>query len=150
MMDKLMKLMEKKKAEGKELDPMKAKAKMDMLEALHKEMSDMMASDLHGDHKMAKAEIMAPDKEGLKMGLEKAKEALDKGPMEEDEESPEHEASESSEEEAAEHEEPGVEDAEHDDEHKAAIDAYHAEPSEENFKRLSEVHSKKAKKMRME
>lgn len=149
MMDKLMKLMEKKKAEGKELDPMKAKAKMDMLEALHKEMSDMMASDLHGDHKMAKAEVMAPDKEGLKMGLEKAKEALDKGPMEEDkeedEESPEHEAAESPEEEKSEH---GVEDADHMDDEKALMDAYHEEPSKENLDKLMAHLS--AKQMRME
>jgi hypothetical protein len=65
------KLMEKK---GKgSLDPEYKSAKMDVLKALHKEMGDMMGSDLHG---LKKVTVAAPDKEGLAEGLDKAEDML--------------------------------------------------------------------------
>jgi len=137
MMDKLMKLMEKKKAEGKGLDPMRAKAKMSMLEALKDEMSGMMAGDLHGE-KMAKAEVIAPDKESLKIGLEKASQIVDKSKMpelEDEEESPEHEAMESSDEEMKEQDE------------EALMDAYKMAPSKENLEKLMLCLEAKKEKM---
>lgn len=73
-MEKLMKLMEKKKKEGKSLDPASAKAKMSMLQALSGEMDGMLKEHLmKPEHKV---EVAADDKEGLEAGLDKAKEAL--------------------------------------------------------------------------
>lgn len=89
----LKKLMEKKK--DKVLDPDYKNAKMGVLQALHKDMGDMMGEDVKG---LKKVTVASPDKEGLSVGLEKAKELLSKGAddsdMEESEETPEIESKE--------------------------------------------------------
>jgi len=59
----------------KSLSPNYKKAKMSMLEALKSEMSGMMGDDLKG---LKKITVASPDKEGLKEGLDKAEEMLDK------------------------------------------------------------------------
>lgn len=79
-MDKLMKLIEKKKKEGKEMDPLHKQAKMDMLKSLRGEMSGMMKDDLMPGK--AKVEVAADSPEGLSEGLDKAKDLL-KSKMEE-------------------------------------------------------------------
>lgn len=73
-MDKLMKMMTKKK-DNKPMDENYKNAKMSMLHALRDEMSGMMKGDLDGA-KLHKVEVAAPDKEGLSEGLEKAKDML--------------------------------------------------------------------------
>lgn len=75
-MDKLKALMDKKKGE-KALDPMDKEAKMNMLKALHKEMTGMMSDELKNPASVKKVEVAAPDKEGLKAGLDKAKEVVE-------------------------------------------------------------------------
>lgn len=75
-MDKLFKLMEKKKQEGKQMDPMAKDAKMSMLKALRDEMSGIMKGDLE-DSKLKKVEVVSNDEEGLKEGLEKAQDVVD-------------------------------------------------------------------------
>lgn len=111
MHPKFQKLLEKKKKEGKSLSDVEKEAKMGVVDDMKKMAMDEMSNDLHRGLK--KVTVASGDKEGLKKGLDKAKELLDKAPGEE--ESPEHEAQESSEEEAAEHEEPGLEDKNEDD-----------------------------------
>lgn len=133
-MSMLDKLMEKKKKEAKPLDPMYASSKMSMLQALKDEMSGMMKGDL--EHKgMKKVEVAAPDSEGLKEGLDKAKEVVG---HEGEEESPEHEASESTEEESAEGEANPSEEVE-----ELAQDAS-SEELDEMIKKLEELKAKKA------
>jgi hypothetical protein len=73
-MDKLMKLIAKKKQEGKEMDPMEKEAKMSNLKALRDEMSGMMKEDLM--HPAHKVEVAASDEQGLEKGLDKAKQVL--------------------------------------------------------------------------
>lgn len=82
-MERLMKLIEKRKSEGKEMDPMVKDSKMSMLKALRDEMSGLMKNDLSAPHKV---EVAANDEEGLKLGLDKAKEVLGE---DEDSEEPE-------------------------------------------------------------
>lgn len=62
-------------------DEMKKKAKMDMVRELRKLATDAMSNDMKD---MRKVSVMAKDEEGLKMGLDKAKEILKK--KEDDEE----------------------------------------------------------------
>jgi len=103
------KLMEKKKHEGKgHMRPEEKKAKVGILEDLKNAMSEHMSGKLGG---LKKVTVASDSKEGLKKGLEKAKEITGHMPEGEgeDEESPVHEASESVDEEAAEHEEGGSE-----------------------------------------
>lgn len=114
MHEKLMKMMEKKKA--RKVGPTEQKAKMGVL----KELKDDMASEMGGNLKdmMAKkVSVMAGNKEDLKKGLDKAKELVGQMPgdghledmeAEESGESPAHEASESVEDEMSEHEEGGA------------------------------------------
>lgn len=98
------------------MDDMRRKAKMDLLQDLRK-MAMGMIHDGSGeempDH-MQKVMVAAPDKEGLKHGLEKAKEVVQGGAVNEmdhgddhDEsmEDPSEEASESPEQEASEDDE---------------------------------------------
>jgi hypothetical protein len=86
MNDKLMKLMEKKKKDSPEMDPIAKNAKMASLKSLRDEMMGMMKGDLEGS-KLNKVEVAADDKEGLAEGLDKAKDILGEMPeSEEDEE----------------------------------------------------------------
>lgn len=130
MASKFEKLLEKKKAEGKELSDTEKHAKGKVL----KELSDM-AGDAMGDHLgkgLKKVTVAAPSKKGLEKGLDVAKgimqspmgEMMDKETEElghEEKESPEHEEAESPEYEAGE-EEAGAEEAKGemgDEEHEA-------------------------------
>jgi hypothetical protein len=70
-MDKLFKLMEKK---GKKISPIEQKAKSDVLSKLQGEASDSMGEKLSG---LQKVSVAAPDKDGLKAGLEKAEDLLE-------------------------------------------------------------------------
>lgn len=83
-MKNLEKLMQKKK-DSPPMDEQEKSAKMSMLQALRKEMSDMMKDDLTG-HSMKKVEIAGKDDADLKMGLDKAKDMLDSGDDEDMEE----------------------------------------------------------------
>jgi len=67
----LKKLMEKKKPS--EMDDSYKSAKMGVLKELHKSMGGMMGEDLKG---LKKVTVAAPDKSGLKLGLEKAEDML--------------------------------------------------------------------------
>ena len=98
-----MDLKELMKKKGKEkLDPSYKDAKMGVL----KEIMDMASGEMKGDLAGAqKVTVAADDKEGLKDGLEKAKDLVGKMPVDDKE----HEDSESPEKEAAEEE--GAEEA---------------------------------------
>lgn len=90
---------------SKETDPLKKEAKLKALKELR-----AMATGMGGDDVKAglqKVTVAAPDKDSLKMGLDKAKDIVDKSPKadfshSEDDESPEMEASETPEEYASE------------------------------------------------
>lgn len=114
MHEKLMKMMEKKKA--RKIGPAEKKAKMGVLNELKDDMASEMGGNLK-DMMAKKVSVMAGSKEDLKKGLDKAKQLVgempgdgEHEPMEAEEsgESPAHEASESIEEETAEHEEGGA------------------------------------------
>lgn len=77
-MKDLMKMLEKKKSGDGEMDETKMSAKMDVL----KELRDLAASQAGDSVKkgMQEVSIMAPDKEGLKEGLEMAEEVVEEGP----------------------------------------------------------------------
>lgn len=98
-MSKFVELMKAKMADKKAMmDDKTKKAHASILDDLEGAADDALK------HKMQKVTVMAPDKAGLKKGLEKASEVVDKGPempMEE-EESPEEEAKESPKEEESE------------------------------------------------
>lgn len=107
MEDKFKALMEKK-GKKPEMGESEQKAKLSVVEELKAAMEAMMGDKLK-DGMMKKVTVAAPSKEGLEMGLAKAKE-LTSGEAphpeteeEEEAESLEHEAMESPEEEAAEH-----------------------------------------------
>lgn len=72
MMDKFKKMMMKKAKEGKFLSDSDKEAKMDILSELKELASDAMGSDLK------KVTVAADSAEGLKAGLEKAKEVVEK------------------------------------------------------------------------
>ena len=74
-MGALQKLMSKKGGDD-EMDPMVKSKKMEALQALHDEMSKMMGGDLAG---LKKVTVAAPDKAGLELGLDKAKDLMGKG-----------------------------------------------------------------------
>lgn len=98
MRDKLMKLMQEKKA--KKLSPIEKNAKMNVLKDIQDMASDEMGSKLKG---LKKVSVASDSKEGLQEGLDKAKELLDKNISEQKEdESSEHESMESESEELAE------------------------------------------------
>lgn len=100
MLKELMKLAEKKKGKG-EMDPTYKSAKMGVLGDIKKLAEDSMKGDIEG---LKKVTVASSDEEGLKEGLEKAKDMVGKMPgMEEqmaeheaemESESPEMEASE--------------------------------------------------------
>ena len=98
------KLMEKKKKDGGKMRPEEKEAKMGVLENLKQAMTESMSGKLGG---LKKVTVASDSTEGLKKGLDKAKEItghLPESESEEDSESPAHEAAESVEEETAEHE----------------------------------------------
>jgi hypothetical protein len=108
MHEKLMKMLEKKKA--KKLSPMEKKAKMGVLGELKDDMSSEMGGSLK-DMMAKKVSVMAGNKKDLEKGLDKAKEMVEKMPgdghledmeAEESEGSPAEEAAESVEEETSE------------------------------------------------
>lgn len=72
-MSPLEQLIMKKMQEGKKMSPMEQQAKMDNLDALKNEMHGMMKGHLEGP---AKVEIAADSPEGLKAGLDKAKDVV--------------------------------------------------------------------------
>lgn len=77
-MDKMMMKMMNKEDDGGDL---KKDAKLSVLKELRKMASDMMGEDLKGGFK--KVTVAAPDKEGLKEGLDKAKSLMGEMPEEE-------------------------------------------------------------------
>lgn len=81
-MEQFRKLLEKKKAEGKHLDPMEKESKMSMLKALKQEMGGMMKNDLSPEN-MKKVTVASNDKQGLAAGLDKAKSMLGQEPQSE-------------------------------------------------------------------
>jgi hypothetical protein len=99
-MEKLMKLLAKKKEMGQELSPVEKEAKMSVVDSLKK-----MAQDHMGDAMkkgMKKVSVLSDSEEGLEHGLDKAKDIVKKLPKAEDEESePEAYAGEESPEEEA-------------------------------------------------
>jgi hypothetical protein len=86
-MEDLKKLLGKK---DKKQDSMKKDVKLSALSNLRNAMSDIMKEGLNG--KLSKVTVMSDDKEGLKEGLEKAKEMMESNP--ETEENPEMEEQE--------------------------------------------------------
>lgn len=101
-------LLKKQKEQAKKpVDKDKLKAKAEMM----KQLSDLLGKDMAEDVKgMKKVTVASDSSEGLKEGLKKAKDIMDKKPDLEEEmkemedASPEHELGESSEEEKSEHE----------------------------------------------
>lgn len=74
----LKKMIDKKKAEGKQMSPIHVKAKSSVLDDLMSQMDDMDAGKIKG---LKKVTVSAPDKEGLEHGLAKATELVQKGPL---------------------------------------------------------------------
>ena len=70
------KLLDKKKKDGKELDPMYKDSKMSMLKALREEMSGLMKGDLQKGG-MSKVEVSAENPEDLGEGLETAQDIVE-------------------------------------------------------------------------
>lgn len=101
-MHKFEKLMEKKMKDKKShLDENESKAKMSVLQDLKHDMGEMMKDRLHGGLK--KVTVASDSPEGIKKGLDKAKQLVgEMSPAEAEHEAPEHEGE--SEEEMAEHE----------------------------------------------
>lgn len=90
---------------SKEADPLKKEAKLKALKELRAMATGMGGNDVKAG--LEKVTVAAPDKDSLKMGLDKAKEVVDKSPTadfahSESDESPEAEASETPEEESSE------------------------------------------------
>ena len=80
-----MKDLKKLMGKDEEGDGMKKDAKLSVLKELRKMASDMMGDDVKGGM-MKKVTVAAPDKEGLKAGLEKAEDIIgDGGPQGESE-----------------------------------------------------------------
>lgn len=69
----LEKLMASKKGKTSGLDPSYKSAKMGVLKDLHSKMGEMAGDDVRG---LKKVTVAAPDKSGLKTGLQKAEELL--------------------------------------------------------------------------
>lgn len=73
-MDRFEKMMGKKKKEGSEMPEMVKKTKMGILENLRDQADDMMSDKVAN---LKKVTVASGSKEGLGMGLEKAKELLE-------------------------------------------------------------------------
>lgn len=76
MNPKFIELLKKKKAEGKEVEPMEAKAKGNVLGDLMADMGEMGKDKLKGGM-VKKVTVAAPSEKGLEEGLEKAKELVE-------------------------------------------------------------------------
>ena len=76
--------MRKMLASKKDLSPAHKKAKMDVAGALRDDMSDEMKNKLGS---MKKVSVIAPDKQGLQEGLEKAKQLAAASPMDDQDQS---------------------------------------------------------------
>lgn len=76
-MEKLHKLLAKKKEAGHKVNPMEKDAKMGVLKDLHKMASDSMSDKLNN---LKKVSVAAPDQAGLEHGLEKAKQIVSSMP----------------------------------------------------------------------
>lgn len=98
MNPKFEKLLEKKRKEGKKLSDVEQEAKLGVVHDMKQMAMDEMGNSLNG---LKKISVASDSKEGLKKGLGKAEELLEKPEMSHDEEgeSLEEEASESPEEE---------------------------------------------------
>jgi hypothetical protein len=106
MNPKFIELLKKKKAQGKELRPIEAKAKGDVINDLMSEMGGSAVDKLKG---LKKVTVASDSPEGMQKGLKMAEKVVKKSPsMIEDEvmkeEGSEHEMSESEDEESSEHE----------------------------------------------
>lgn len=97
-MSDIQKLLEKKKKDGKGLSDHEKEAKLGVLKHLHDMAADAMGEGLKG---LKKVTVASDSHEGLKEGLETAKEVVG-----DSEESPLHEGAEEVEAEDAEHESP--------------------------------------------
>ena len=95
MEKEFLELMKKKLAEqdGKPANPEKLKAKAGVVKDLMGSLKELMAGDLKG---LKKVTVASDSPEGLKEGLEKAEEIVDKGSPEEESEEMKEEGSESS------------------------------------------------------
>jgi len=94
MHEKMMKMLEKKKA--KKLSPVEQKAKMGVLKELKDDMSSEMGGSLK-DMMAKKVSVMAGNKEDLEKGLDKAKELVGEMPNGEEGQLEDMEAEESGE-----------------------------------------------------
>lgn len=97
-MEGLKKLMDKKADKEAPMDPKRKEAKISTLEHLRDLAKEMMMEDLKGSMKGGKVTVASDSPEGLKEGLEKAKDVVEKlpegSPEEESQESPEEEMQE--------------------------------------------------------
>ncbi len=73
MSDMLKKLMEKKMKSGKQLSDSEQEAKMSVLNQLKNSMDDVMSEKANG---LKKVSVMSDSEEGLKAGLDKAKDIV--------------------------------------------------------------------------
>ncbi len=78
MQDKMSKLLEKKKKDGKTMPEHEKNAKLGVMEDLHKMASDAMGSKLGG---LKKVTVASDSSEGLSHGLDKAKEIMNGNEM---------------------------------------------------------------------
>lgn len=76
-MEHMKKMIEKMRAKGKKMAPEEKKAKMSVLQDLHKEASSAMADGLKG---LKKVTVASDSEEGLEHGLEKAKDIVKEMP----------------------------------------------------------------------
>lgn len=93
MNDKMMQMLMARKKEGKDLSAPDKKAKLEALTGMKSMASDMMSDKLKG---LKKVTVASNDPQGLKSGLEKAKEMIEGSPEEEASESPSEEHKEDS------------------------------------------------------
>lgn len=85
MQDKMLKMLMAKKKEGKGLSDSEKKSKLQALEGMKGMAHKMMSDKLHNLKKVTVASDSAP---GLKQGLQKAEDILDKSPEDQDGEEP--------------------------------------------------------------
>lgn len=91
MNDKMMKMLMSKKKEGKDLSDTDKKSKLEALMGMKSMASDMMSDKLKG---LKKVTVASNDPQGLKSGLDKAKEMIEGSPEEEMSEDPSEEKAE--------------------------------------------------------
>lgn len=76
MNEEMMKMLMKKKKDGKELSDSDKKAKLSAIKEMKDMASEMMSEKLKG---LKKVTVASPSEEGLKEGLEKAEELIEQG-----------------------------------------------------------------------